>query len=48
MNKGISERAEEMEFSLYGCEDDTLVEGMLQLQYTGRNIKHTDNDWTES
>ena len=42
----LSKRVGDMEFSLYAREYDPLVGGMTQLQYIGRNIKHTDNDWT--
>ena len=34
-----------MTFSLYGQEDDTLVEGVTQLQCIDITLKHTNNDW---
>ena len=35
----------EVEFSLYGKEGDTLVEGVSNFKYMGRSLNQTDEDW---
>ena len=43
----LFQREEEMGFSFYDREDDPLVEEVSQLQYLGRTLEHTYNDWPE-
>ena len=34
-----------MEFSLYGREGETLVEGVEKFKYMGRPLEQTEDDW---
>ena len=41
----ITERCGEMEFSLYGRQGGTLVEGVEIFKYPGRTLDQMDDDW---
>ena len=42
----LAHRVEDVDFNLYGWEDNPLVEGFSQFQYLDRTLNHTDNYWT--
>ena len=44
---GLAQKAGDIKFSLYGREDNPLVEGVTKFQYIGRTLEHMDNYWPE-
>ena len=43
----LDQRVRSLEFSMYGKEDEPLLQGVTKLQYIRRILKHMENDWPE-
>ena len=41
----MTQRSGEMDFSVYGREEDELVEGVINFKYLGRPLKQYDNNF---